>query len=336
MEYRGKFEIFNTQDIKTYPLKIRPNKVTKKNLINLAKLKQSSCKFESEDLKEIASFIVNYCKKNKPVILFTGAHLIKNGLSPIIIDLIKKKFITHYATTGAGVIHDFELALIGETSENVPDALPQGRFGMAQETAGYINDALNKGNSLKLGFGESIAKMILGEAFPYKVKFLYPELSIIASAYKSGIPATVHVGIGTDIIDQHPNFSGEAKGGTSGRDFLIYTKTIEKLTQGGIILNIGSAITGPEVLLKAVSMVANVGKIPYQIITANFDFRSIVQKDIDDENKPTYYFRDNKSIVIRIPKSFNGKGYYIQGNQQDTIPALYQLIIRKIKKEKKI
>ncbi|MDZ7260888.1 MAG: hypothetical protein ONB05_02045 [candidate division KSB1 bacterium] len=333
MEYRGKFEVFNFNRIKTYSIKERVNKTRLENLLNPEQLKQSTLQFYSQELEEVAARMIDCHKQRKPVIWFNGAHLIKNGMSPIVIDLIKRRIITLYATNGAGSIHDFELALIGETSEHVPNALPQGKFGMAYETGKYMNDALIRGNELKLGYGESLARMILGEKFPYRVHFPYPHLSIIATAYKMGIPATVHVSIGTDIINQHPNFDGEALGGTSARDFAIYAAQIEKLTQGGVILNIGSAVTGPEVLLKAVSMAANVGHVPDHIVTANFDLRPIVAEDIQDEKKATYYFRDNKSVVTRIPEAFNGKGYYIMGDQLETIPALYQMLVWELEKE---
>jgi len=232
--------------------------------------------------------------------------------------------LTHVAGNGATAIHDFELALIGETSENVPDALPQGTFGMAYETGHHINAALAEGFRRGLGFGESLGRLILGEALPERVAFRHPEASLLAAGMRLGVPVTIHAGIGTDIIDQHPNFDGAAKGGASGIDFSIYAATIAKMHSGGVVLNVGSAVTGPEVLLKAVSMASNAGKRPKKIITANFDLRPVVADDVNDENKPTYYFRDNKSIVTRIPAAFGGTGYYIQGNFAATLPALFQ------------
>ena len=258
----------------------------------------------------------------------------------ILIDLIKRNMITHVAGNGATCIHDFELALMGATSEDVPDALEKGLFGMASEFA-YINTALSVGNDQKLGFGESLGKMICDSNFRETVfrqmgssnrirDFKFPEFSVLAACYNQGVPFTAHVAIGTDVIDQHASFDGAAKGGCSGRDFLIYASETAGLEKGGVVLNIGSAVTGPEVLLKALSMSANIGRAPKGIVTADFDIRSLRSDHIADEGKEGYYFRDQKSVVTRIPTAFGGKGYYIEGNQRDTIPALYGAILRGI------
>ncbi|MEN8251151.1 MAG: hypothetical protein ABFS32_19620, partial [Bacteroidota bacterium] len=145
------------------------------------------------------------------------------------------------------------------------------------------------------------------------------------------VPVTIHVGIGTDVLDQHEWFDGSAKGGCSGRDFLIYTEEIAKLTEGGVILNVGSAVTGPEVFLKAASMVGNIGKVPKNLVTANFDLRPYNPSVFKDENSVGYYYRDQKSIVTRVPEAYHGSGYYVQGNQKDTLPHLYKEIIKLIK-----
>jgi hypothetical protein len=266
--------------------------------------------------------------------------LIKNGLGPLLTDLVRRGLVTLVAGNCATAIHDFELALIGQTSENVPDALGKGRFGMAYEFA-YINCALSIGNEYKLGCGESLGKVICDEDFRKQVlarvgkdnsprNFGHPEVSVLAACYESDIAFTVHVGIGTDVIDQHPSFDGEAKGGCSGRDFLIYTNEIAKFTDGGVLLNIGSAVTGPEVLLKAVSMAANTGSVPNNIITADFDLRDYNSDAMSDESSQGYYLRDQKSVVARIPQAFAGKGYYIQGNQKQTFPLLYKKIIEQL------
>jgi hypothetical protein len=160
--------------------------------------------------------------------------------------------------------------------------------------------------------------------------FSHPDVSMLATCYKKNVPFTVHVGIGTDVIDQHPSFNGSAKGGCSGRDFLIYTSEITKLSEGGMVFNIGSAVTGPEVLLKAVSMSSNIGKVPQGIITADFDLRVFDPAQSKDESAQCYYFRDQKSVVTRIPEAFGGKGFYVQGNQRQTIPLLYKMIIEKL------
>jgi hypothetical protein len=338
MQYNGKYRCFNADQIKTYPVAGRTNKVKLSDLIDVTQITESAyTSTEDESIKALAQTIVNVRKSNKPVIFFTGAHLVKNGLGPIVVDLIRRKVLTLVATNGAGTIHDFELALFGETSEYVPNALPEGQFGMATEL-GFINAVLAEGNQRQFGYGESLGCMIhdnkfrqsvekrLGRSEP--IRFQHPEVSIIAAAYENNIPLTVHVGIGTDVIDQHPNFDGSDKGGCSGRDFLIYTNEVTQLANGGVALNIASAVTGPEVLLKAVSMAGNIGKAPFGIITADFDLKPYHHEAMKDEGSCYYYFRHHKSVVTRIPEAFNGKGYYIQGEQKITLPRLYREIIK--------
>lgn len=328
MDYKGKFDFFDFSKINTYPIAERPNKFKAKDMIRLQEVLAADLMFDSPELRAVARAVREARGGAKPVIWMMGAHPVKLGLSPIVIDLVERGLITLVACNCAATIHDFELALIGETSENVPNALPAGKFGMAYETGRYMNDALIHGDSLALGFGESLARMILGEEFPYRVEFPHKELSFVARGYQQGVPVTVHATMGTDIIDQHANFDGRAKGGCSGRDFGLYCAEVEKMTAGGVVLNVGSAVTGPEVLLKTVSMVSNVGSPCRGIITGDFDIRPADFDEARDESKATYYFRDIKSVVTRIPEAFGGKGYYIRGLFEQTIPALYQLLLR--------
>jgi len=327
-QYKGAYEFFDAARISPYPIAERPNKVTLDNLVRLDGLTVPDRLMDDAALVAVAEAIADARTKGNPVILFIGAHPVKLGLSPIVLDLMERGALTHVAGTGATAIHDFELALIGETSENVPNALPHGRFGMARETGHYMNAAIVAGFQRGLGLGESLGRLILGEPMPERVECQHPEVSIFAAGVRLGIPVTVHVGIGTDIIDQHPGFDGAAKGGTSGFDFGVYVASVAKLTGGGVVLNVGSAVTGPEVFLKAVSMAANVGSPPKGIVTANFDMRPVVSKDVADEDKPTYYFRDNKSIVTRIPAAFGGTGHYVCGHFRQTLPAFYEKLIR--------
>jgi hypothetical protein len=341
MEYNGRYKAFDLDQVNTYPLSTRSNKVTlddlvrPENLDNLAfELPDKTC----NELENIAQAIVSCREADKPVVVFTGAHLIKNGLGLLLAEMVKRGLVSLVAGNCATAIHDFELALIGQTSENVPDALSKGRFGMAREFA-YFNYAMSLGNKYKLGLGESLGRTICEEDFRREVlamavegnvpeTFAHPEVSLLAACYENKAPFTIHVGIGTDVVDQHPSFDGQAKGGCSGRDFLIYTNEIAKLTDGGVVLNIGSAVTGPEVLLKAVSIAANMGSIPNGILTADFDLREHEPRAMSDESSQGYYFRDQKSIVCRIPQSFAGKGFYIQGNQKQTFPLLYKKTIQ--------
>ena len=340
MDYKGKYNVFDTSKINTYPLSTRSNKVTLEDLVRPADIDELVIDLSEKargDIEAIAEAIVSARRADRPVVFFTGAHLIKNGLGPLLIELVKRRAVTLVAGSAATAIHDFELALIGQTSENVPDALGRGRFGMAGEFA-YINAAISLGDEQRFGYGESLGKMICDEAFRKMVlasaakgdwlrSFEHPEVSVLAACYQNDIPFTVHAGIGTDVTDQHPSFDGRAKGGCSGRDFLIYTEKIAGLVGGGVILNIGSAVTGPEVLLKAVSMAANSGSAAKNIVTADFDLREYRPDAMTDEAAAGYYFRDQKSIVTRIPQAFAGRGFYVQGSQKQTFPLLYKMIV---------
>jgi hypothetical protein len=340
MEYEGRYKAFDATRIKTYPLSTRSNRVTLGDLVfpkDLEALASDLPQTVQREIQAVAEAIAAARRDGKPVILFTGAHLIKNGLGPLLVDLVERGVVTLVAGNGATAIHDFELALVGETSENVPAGLEKGQFGMAYEFA-YINRALSAGNQQKLGYGESLGRMICDDKFRPVVlslvakegaisAFRHPEVSVLAACYRRRIPFTVHAGIGTDVIDQHPSFDGQAKGGCSGRDFLLYTNEVTKLTKGGVVLNVGSAVTGPEVLLKAVSMAASAGSVPHGILTADFDLREHESRQMTDESAPGYYFRDQKSVVTRIPQAFGGRGLYVQGDQTRTFPFLCKQII---------
>ena len=343
MDYQGRYHAFDPSRIETYLLSGRSNKVTLDDLVFPESVDAVNLDVDEEvqrNVGAVAKAIVEARRAEKPVILFSGAHLIKNGLGPLLADLVSRGLVTLVAGNAATAIHDFELALIGQTSENVPAALGEGQFGMAYEFA-YINRALSMGNQQKLGYGETLGRFICDEAFARQVlelvgrpgspeSFAHPETSVLATCYRNAIPFTVHAGIGTDVIDQHPSFDGQAKGGCSGRDFLIYAHEVTKLTSGGVVLNIGSAVTGPEVLLKAVSMAANIGEIPRDIVTADFDLRRHDPTQMTDEAAQGYYFRDQKSVVTRVPQAFGGRGLYVQGDQKTTFPLLYQAIVRQL------
>jgi len=341
MKYKGRYEVFDPAQIKTYPVKGRTNKVKYGDLREIGEVLDAEIDLPEAvkaNIDALAREIIERRAKGQPILLFTGGHLVKNGLNRLLVDLIRKDLFTLISGNGATSIHDFELALMGETSEYVPQALERGEFGMAYEF-NFINAALSVGNKKKLGYGESVGKMMCNSSFRKKVAkylgieaskivFAHPELSIAAACYDKRVPFTVHVGIGTDVLDQHFWFDGCAKGGCSGRDFLIYTREVSKLMQGGVILNVGSAVTGPEVFLKAASMVGNVNQTPNDILTANFDLRHYNPETATNESTIGYYFRDQKSIVTRIPQAYGGKGFYIEGNQIQTIPYLYQQIIQ--------
>ncbi len=340
MEYKGKFEIFDPAKIVTYPLSDRSNKVKLEDMADPEDI--SNWAFDipeavEQRIKRLTGEILDARAKKRPVLFFTGAHLIKNGFGRLLSDLVRRDIFTMISGNAATSIHDFELGLIGETSEFVPQALERGQFGMAFEF-NYINAALILGNEYRLGYGESMGRMICDEKYREEaaniirerksIIFRHPELSVQAVCFENNVPFTVHAGIGTDVIDQHVYFDGQAKGGCSGRDFLIYAHEVSGLTHGGVVLNVGSAVTGPEVFLKAASMAGNAGKTPDKIITANFDLRPYHPDIFGDENEMAYYFRDQKTIVSRVPHAYGGKGYYIGGNQKQTFPYLYKELRR--------
>ena len=313
-------EIFHFDNIKTFDVWERVNLVRIDNLCNLNDPVEP---FDCPELEAVSEKILEARKNGKPVIVFYGAHVIKCGLSRYIIDLIRRDLITHIASNGAGSIHDFELAFLGGTSEHVPTAIEDGSFGMWEQTGGWMNEAINTGAARGYGYGESLAHYIEEnpEKFPYK------EDCVFYNAYRNGIAATYHVTMGTDIIHEHPSVDFGNLGATSGKDFKIFVNALKDL-EGGVFLNIGSAVTGAEVFLKALSIVRNQGYKTQKITTANFDiiplgdYKSDVSKDHFH-----YYYRPRKNIMNR-PVSTGGNGYYICGNHMQTVPTLYHLLTK--------
>jgi hypothetical protein len=279
--------------------------------------------FEDPQLAQVAERIIRARRIGAPVVLIMGAHVIKTGLSRFVIDLMERRMVTHVGMNGAGPIHDFELALVGATTESVARYIQRGQFGLWQET-GRINDAVAAGVRDGLGFGESVGRMIEEE------QFLHRDVSILAAGYRLRVPVTVHIGVGYDIIHEHPNCDGAALGEASFRDFLIITQTITKL-QGGVLLNFGTAVMGPEVYLKALSMARNVahqeGRRINEFTTAVFDLQDL-GSDVHHEAPKTdarYYYRPFKTILVRTVQD-GGESFYIRGPHQGTLPALYRLL----------
>jgi len=287
--------------------------------------------YENKKLEEVADRIVKAHKRGGQVVWMMGAHVIRRGNSRFIIDLMERGVITHVATNGAGAIHDFELALIGATLEDVEQYIKDGKFGNWEETGRYVNEAVKRGYRDKIGYGEAISRMIhLGEE---GINFPHRDISVFATAYRLGVPITVHRGIGYDITDQHPSADYAAIGYTSGQDFLIFANSISKL-EGGVFLNLGSAVMGPEVYLKSLSMARNIAaqrgeKIRY-FTTANFDL--IQFDDFSDEGKPYeahYYHRPKKTILVRTVKD-GGESFHIQGDFDRTVPHLYLQVVKRM------
>jgi hypothetical protein len=278
---------------------------------------------KNPDLPIIAQRIREARKKNAAVILIMGAHVIRRGNSRLIIDLMKRRVVTHVAMNGAGPIHDYEFALIGATTESVSKYIKTGQFGMWKET-GRMNDVARKAASEGLGFGEAIGRTIEEDEFPHR------DVSIFAAGYRLQIPVTVHVGIGQDIIHQHPNCDGGALGAASYTDFLIFTQSVANL-EGGVLLNFGSAVMGPEIYLKALSMARNVarqeGRTIANFTTAVFDLPTL-GNDFETEppkTDPRYYYRPWKTILTRTVAD-GGESIYVQGDHRDTLPSLWNLL----------
>jgi deoxyhypusine synthase len=260
------------------------------------------------NLKSVIASVVQAKRNGRPVILGMGAHPIKVGLSPLIIDLMQKGIITAVATNGACIVHDFELSFVGHTSEDVGRGLCSGTFGMAEETGRYINKAIKKGVRKGFGIGRSIGAMI------HESKFTFKEKSIFGQAYKLNIPATVHVAIGTDIVHMHPEADGSAVGEGTFRDFRLLTSVVSDL-EGGVYINLGSAVIMPEVFLKALTIARNIGNKVENITTVNMDF---IQHYRPMEN------------VLRRPTMGKGASYALTGHHEIMFPLLAAAIIEEI------
>jgi phosphoheptose isomerase len=309
------YKYINLREVRTYPLSQRKNLVSISDLIHPDEITQT---LDSEVLVQVAELVKKARQEGKPVIWMMGAHVIKSGLGLIIIDLIKRGFITHIAGNGAVSIHDFELALIGETSEDVATSIEDGTFGMAEETGTLIHQALREGALDRLGYGESLGRFIANQEFPHR------EVSVLYHAYQLKIPFTIHVTLGADIIHQHPDCNFGILGAASGHDFKVFCQSVSTLDRG-VFLNFGSAVTGPEVFLKALSIARNLGYKVEGFSTANFDILPLpadYHKPASPDT-PVYYYRPLKNIINR-PTSLNGQGFHVQGNHQETIPTLYQ------------
>ena len=318
---KSKYETFDRSRLLTKPLGERVHDM---RLEYLLPLEGPAPDFSHPQLREVARRIAAAQEKGAARILMMGAHVIKAGASCYLIDLLERGYLTHLAMNGAGAIHDYELARVGATTESVARYIQSGEFGLWRET-GELNEVIGEAAALSLGLGENVGRRIETSDFPYK------NASIFAAAYRLSIPATVHVGIGYDIIHEHPNCDGGALGAASYRDFLIFAKSVQNL-EGGIMLDFGSAIMGPEVYLKALSMARNVahqqGRAINQFTTAVFDLVPI-QGDTHRElpkSDPGYYFRPHKTILVRTVAD-GGESFYFCGDHRATVPALRRALL---------
>ncbi|MGE0450386.1 MAG: hypothetical protein AB7Q29_12490 [Vicinamibacterales bacterium] len=307
------YEEFALDGVRTYPLHSRRSKATVAAFGRPVAPEASVSEFlealpdflGAADLRAVAQAVADASRAGRGAVWGLGAHVIKTGLAPVLIDLMERGFVSAIATNGAAVIHDFEVALGGATSEDVDAALGPGQFGMAEETGRLLNGTINEGVAEGLGIGQAVSMFLHRQNPPHA------GVSVLAAAGRLGIPVTVHVAVGTDIIHMHPAASGAALGEGSLRDFRYLVSNVAKL-QGGVYLNCGSAVVLPEVFLKAVALVRNRGLSLDGLVTANFDF--------------VRTYRPQVNVVTR-PTSGIGRGYSVVGHHEILIPLLAAAIL---------
>ncbi len=300
--------------VTTYPLQDRINKVSVNDFATLPDLKADLFPFleslpkilKGQDFLALVDDIVTAFQREKPVIVMMGGHVIKCGLSPLLIALAKQGIITGFAFNGASSIHDFEIALIGETSEDVSEYLQTGKFGMWEETGKLMNAAIQHAADTDIGMGEALGKKLITLDAPYNA------YSLLAAGIQYDVPITVHVAIGTDIIHQHPSANGAAIGEASFTDFRLLTELVTQLEDGGVVLNLGSAVILPEVFLKALTIARNLGHTVSHFTAADFD--------MNQQYRPV-------ENVVKRPTEMGGKGYTFTGHHELMIPLLVQSVL---------
>ena len=310
----------NLARLRTYPLQTRHSKVKMADFASPWRRKGSFQAFlktlpdilAGKTFRAVVAAIVDARRRGKPVILGMGAHPTKVGLNPIVVDLMRKGVITAVAMNGAVIIHDFELAYLGQTSEEVEAEIDSGRFGMAEDTGRILNEAIVQGWQAGLGIGEAVGRYI----HKHPRQFPHRRLSLLAAGVQLGLPVTVHVAIGTDIIHMHPHANGEAIGGGSLLDFRKLAAVVSHM-EGGVYINLGSAVLMPEVFLKTVTLGRNLGRALTHITTVNMDFL------------PHYRPLTN---VVKRPTQKGGKGYALTGHHELMVPLLAAAVLEALRK----
>jgi hypothetical protein len=316
---KREFKPLDLSKVKTYSIKARKSKVSLKDFSRPYRTGSSFQQFleglpqilAAQNLKEVVDALALAKRQHRIIVVGMGAHLIKVGLNPLLIQLMEEGVINCLAMNGAGIIHDLELALAGMTSEEVEESLEGGAFGMAQETSVLLNDFISEGVKKGLGIGEAIGRRILSDDFPNR------QCSLLAAGARLGIPVTVHVAIGTDIIHMHPSANGGAIGEGSLRDFQKLTAVVSQL-QGGVYLNIGSAVILPEVFLKALTLARNLGHEVQAFTTVNMDF--------------IQHYRPTTNVVKR-PTQQSGRGYTLIGHHEIMLPLLVAALLEELGKK---
>jgi hypothetical protein len=308
--YEDNLRPLDLRDVRTYPLDSRSSKVDLKDFAQPIKADSSLREFLQnlpnilavQNLRELCAQVRRARSLHKPVVWGIGGHVIKTGLAPIIIDLMRLGFVTAVAANGSVLVHDAEIALIGSTSEDVDASLGAGAFGAADETGRLLNTASSDAARDRIGFGEALGRALLALDPPHK------DYSLLCAAYRLGVPFTAHVTIGADIAHFHKTVDGASLGAASHTDFRLLAELVRRMNGGGVYLNIGSAVVLPEVFLKAVTLVRNLGHELTDFTTVNFDF---IQS-----------YRPLTNVVRRPVADHRGRGYAITGHHELTIPLL--------------
>jgi hypothetical protein len=313
-------------DVRTVPIARRPNKVRAEEFARPAGADRSFAAFlgalpdilRARDFLEVVDAIVHAARSQRAIVLMLGGHVVKTGLAPLLVDLMRRGAVTHLAMNGSGAIHDYEMARFGATSEDVAAGLRDGSFGMAEETGRGLNDAFVTGTEQCWGMGESVARAL--EALDASGSLAHPELSIILNAHRLGVTTTVHAALGAEIIHQHPAASGLAIGDTSHRDFRRLAGALPGLQDGGVVLNVGSAVIMPEVFLKALTVARNLhAGVPTGFVTCDLDMQR--------------HYRPRVNVVQR-PTQDSGRGYELTGHHEIMVPLLAWAVAERLDEKK--
>jgi hypothetical protein len=309
----------NLQEVRTIPVARRPNKVRAEEFAHPPGTDRSFRAFldalpdvlVARDFLRVVDAIVDAHRRERGVVVMLGGHVVKTGLAPLLVDLMRRGIVTHLAMNGSAAIHDYEIARFGGTSEDVAAGLRDGTFGMAEETGRGMNEAFTRGMRSEWGMGESLARDLDG-----RDDLAHPELSVVLEAHRLGVPVSVHAALGAEIIHQHPAADGAAIGDTSHRDFRRLAASLLRLDDGGVVLNLGSAVIMPEVFLKALTIARNLheGK-PQGFVTCDLDMQR--------------HYRPRMNVVQR-PTLQSGKGYEITGHHEIMVPLLVWAVVERL------